>query len=161
MNRYAAQVYLIPEDDADRQLADGFVLHDQVNASRIQIMPPAGGWSYVLRTFQDEYVSRLRANPKGHVVMLIDFDGDYGSRRAAFERAIPDDLKQRVFVLGPKQTPEILRKELGRSFEQIGLALADDCHAGTAVVWSHEELKHNEPDRQRLFQVVKPILFVA
>ena len=159
MNRYQPHVYVIPEDDRDRQIAEGFLLHDQVDARRMQVMPLAGGWSYVLKTFEDEYVGYLRANPQGHVVMLIDYDGQYSDRRAEFEAAIPYDLKPRVFVIGPKKTPEILRQEMGASFEQIGISLADDCNAGTEIVWGHDQLKHNDADRQRLVQVVRPILF--
>lgn len=161
MNKYAQHVYVIPEDCADEQLAIGFVIHDQVDDRRIQIMPPAGGWGNVLQTFQDEYIGRLRSYPLGHVVMLIDFDGQYDVRRGEFEQAIPADLKQRVFVVGSKTTPEILRRELGTSFEKIGLSLADDCHVGTEMVWDHDELRHNNPDRQRLVAIVKPILFSA
>jgi hypothetical protein len=159
MNRYAPHVYVIPEDDCDRQLADGFVLHDQVNVARIQVMPPAGGWQAVLMTFRGEYIRRLREDVQGHVVMLIDFDGHYIDRRAEFERAIPGDLKPRVFVIGAKLTPEHLKKELGRNFENIGTSLAEDCYAGIETIWSNEQLKHNDADRQRLVATVKPILF--
>ena len=38
-------------------------------------MPLAGGWRNVLKTFQDEYIQKLRDYPQAHVVMLIDFDG--------------------------------------------------------------------------------------
>lgn len=160
MNKYELHVFVVPEDRADEQLAVGFTLHDQVNVARIQVMPHVRGWSEVLKTFQDEYIERLRKYPKGHVVMLIDFDGSYDERRAKFEQAIPDDVKQRVFVIGPKRTPEILRNELGnKSFEQIGISLADDCYSDTETVWGHEQLKHNDPDRQRLVQAIKPFLF--
>lgn len=159
MNRYSPHVYVIPEDDCDRQLADGFVLHDQVKTPRIQVIPPAGGWREVLKKFQTEYIRRLREDPQGHVVLLIDFDGVYGTRRTEFEQAIPDDLKARVFVIGASHTPEELRKSLGRSFEQIGRDLADDCFARTENVWSDTHLRHNDPDRQRLLHVVRPILF--
>lgn len=159
MNRYKDHVYVIPEDDCDRQLADGFVLHDQVKTPRIQVMPPAGGWREVLKEFQTEYIKRLREDPKGHVVLLIDYDGDYRNRRAEFEQAIPDDLKQRVFVIGTSQTPEELRKAMGKSFEQIGKDLADDCFAGTETAWTHAQLKENGPDRQRLVDSVRKFLF--
>ncbi len=43
--------------------------------------------------------------------------------------------------------------------ELIGNSLAGDCDGGTAVLWSHEHLIHNDADRQRLFQTVKPFLF--
>ena len=44
MNKYAPHVYIIPEDDRDRQIAEGFVNHHEVDDRRIQVMPPAGGW---------------------------------------------------------------------------------------------------------------------
>ena len=159
MNRYKEHVYVIPEDDCDRQLAVGFELHDQVKSPRIQVMEPGGGWQEVLKVFQTVYIKRLREDPLGHVVMLIDFDGQYVNRRAAFAAAIPPDLQQRVFVIGASNTPEDLRTALGNGFEQIGNDLADDCFAGTQTVWSHPQLIHNDPDRQRLVQVVKPFLF--
>ena len=123
------------------------------------VMPPAGGWSYVLKTFQREYVKMLRGNPQAHVVMIIDFDGDFENRRKEFDQAVPDEIKARVFVVGPKHTPELLKSKLNRDYEQIGTALADDCDAGETALWEHEELNHNDPDRQRLIQTVKPFLF--
>lgn len=159
MNRYTDHVYVIPEDDCDRQLADGFVLHDQVNASRIQVMPPAGGWANVLKKFQAEYVKRLRQDSFGRVVLLIDFDGEYGSRRPHFDSEIPPDLKDRVFVIGARETPEELKGAIGKGFEDIGRSLADACFNGVEGDWAHDHLKHNGPDRHRLIQHVKPFLF--
>jgi hypothetical protein len=74
INKYAPHVYVIPEDDADRQLADGFILHHAVKVQRIQVMPVAGGWPNVLKTFEDEYLQALRNNSHAHVVMVVDFD---------------------------------------------------------------------------------------
>ena len=110
MNKYAPHVFVIPEDDADRQLADGFVFHHEVMNNRIKVMPPAGGWPNVLKTFQDEYIRWLMNYHHGRVVMLIDFDGNVDQRRTLFEQAIPDELKERVFVVGTKDKPEILKK---------------------------------------------------
>src|SRR5271169_6092781 len=111
MNKYAPHVYVIPEDDADRQIADGFVLHPQVDDRRIQVVPPAGGWSKVLKTFRDEYIPRLRDNQHTHVIMLIDFDDQVETRKADFEKEIPEEFRTRVFVIGSKHTPETLKKE--------------------------------------------------
>jgi hypothetical protein len=159
MNRYESHVYVIPEDDRDRQIAVGFIDHHKVQHPRIQVMPVAGGWRNVLKMFHDEYIQKLRDYPKGHVVMLIDFDGEFEERRGEFEQAIPDDLKPRVFVVGPGHTPEALKNEVNKSFEKIGAALADDCDAGTAGLWDHQQLKHNDSDRERLVQTVRPFLF--
>jgi hypothetical protein len=159
MNKYAPHVYVIPEDDADRQIANGFVLHHKVDARRIMVMPLAGGWGNVLRTFRDEYIKTLRDNPQAHVVMLIDFDGDFQGRRARFEQEIPEDLKARVFVVGPKDTPETLKSAVKKNFADIGNCLANDCDAGNTAYWDHEQLQHNDAERQRLVQTVKPFLF--
>jgi hypothetical protein len=159
MNKYIEHIYVIPEDDADRQIAVGFVGHHRVRDIRIKVMPVAGGWSNVLKTFKDEYVQRLRDNSKAHVVMLIDFDGHFDERRAKFENEIPDEIKPRVFVVGSKNTPETLKNALNKNFERIGESLADDCDAGTTEHWGHEQLTHNDPDRRRLDQLVKPFLF--
>ena len=159
MNKYVPHVYVIPEDDRDRQIADGFVLHHQVKVTRIKIMPPAGGWSKVLETFQNEYLQTLRDYPHGHVVLLIDFDDDIDRRRAKFAQAIPDDLESRVFVVGSKHNPETLKNALSISYEAIGRSLASDCDDGTADHWNHEQLRHNDAERQRLVQIVRPFLF--
>jgi len=159
MNRYKDHLYIIPEDDRDRQLAQGFRLYDQVNTQRIQIMPPAGGWANVLAQFQTEYVQQLRQYPLGRVVLLIDFDGDYGNRRGRFGTDIPVDLRERVFVVGARETPEELKRELGQSFEEIGKSLADACYRGVDGHWGHDHLRHNDPDRHRLVRDVKPFLF--
>jgi hypothetical protein len=159
MNKYAPHVYVIPEDDANRQIADGFVLHPRVKDMRIQVVPPAGGWPKVLKTFRDEYVPKLRAQPNTHVVILIDFDDQVEKRKADFEQEIPADFKARVFVMGSKHTPEILKKEAKRSLEDIGKSLADECDTGILALWGHEQLSHNDADRERLIETVMPFLF--
>jgi hypothetical protein len=159
MNKYALHVYVIPEDDRDRQIADGFVLHHQVKDARILVVPPAGGWPEVIKTFRDDYVKFLRNYRLAHVVMLIDFDGHVDERRVQVEQQIPDDLKERVFVVGSKDEPETLKKALNISYEEIGKSLANDCAAGTVQHWGHEQLHHNEAVLQRMVQTVKPFLF--
>lgn len=160
LDKYNPHVFVIPEDRADQELANGFVDHDQIRTRRIQVMSPAGGWRFVLQIFQDEYAGHLRDYPLGHVVLIVDFDGNFDARRAEFDRAIPDDLKPRVFVIGPAKTPQILKSEMGGGrFEPIGKALADECCRRTNSLWRHEQLSHNEADRQRLFEAVRPILF--
>jgi hypothetical protein len=159
MNKHLPCVFVIPEDDADRQIADGFVLHPRVKEARIQVVPPAGGWSKVLKTFRDEYLPKLGDYPNIHVIMLIDFDGQVEKRKADFEQQIPAEFKSRVFVIGSKHTPETLKRDAKKkSFEEIGRSLADDCDAGTVALWGHEQLSHNDADRQRLVETVRPFL---
>jgi hypothetical protein len=158
MNKYDDHLFVLPEDDANRQLADGFVGHHLLRDTRVQVMPICGGWKHVLKTFEDEYVQALRNRPRGRLIMLIDFD-ESGSRRAEFEAAVPADLKDRVFVLGSWTDPQALKREASGSFEDIGKALAGDCAAGTTTNWDRSQLQHNAAEVVRLVQFVKPFLF--
>ena len=159
MNKYAPHVYVIPEDDADRALANGFVDHHQVKYMRIQVAPTAGGWGKVLKIFRDEYVPWLRKYSDAHVVMLIDFDDQVVNRKAQFENEVPEELKARVFVIGSKLNPERLKQALNLEFERIGDTLASECYAGATEHWDHEHLKHNDAERKRLIATVRPFLF--
>ena len=119
MNKYRPHVWVIPEDDADRQIVVGFQNHESVNDSVIQLAPPAGGWIKVLDVFEAEYIPALRSNQNTHVVMLIDFDNVEGRGEQILQR-IPEDIRSRVFYVGSKDEPEALKRELGKPFETIG-----------------------------------------
>jgi hypothetical protein len=165
VNKYKPHLFVIPEDDADRQIADGFVLHPRVAARRVQVVEPAGGWPEVLDTFILEYLPILQQNRNAHVLMLIDFDSNPEDRRARFDAAIPADVRPRVFVVGPRDNPEALRQSIGMGgYEDIGRSLADDCDRGTFALWGHVHLQHNDHERLRLERLrlvdsVKPFLF--
>jgi len=92
------------------------------------------------------------------MVLLIDFDGRE-DRLNTVRAAIPDRLKDRVFVLGAWSEPEELRLNLG-SYETIGLAMARDCRDNTEVIWAHRLLCHNAGELGRLREHVRPILFL-
>ena len=163
MNRFKPHIYIIPEDDCDRQLANGFVDYGRVS-SQVKVMPPAGGWSFVLKKFTQEYVDVLRKDKQGqegYVILLIDFDGKYDARRKHFEESIPEDLKHRVFVVGAKETPEILRQQLqlGKGFEPIGTQLAEECFSQNFSMWDHDHLAHNAAERARMVNTIRSILF--
>lgn len=160
VNKYKPHVFVIPEDDADRQIADGFVLHARVDSRQVQVVAPAGGWSRVLDLFKEEYLPLLQQNDRTHVVMLIDFDGAPEERRALFDSEIPEELQARVYIVGPRDKPETLRQSLGGGgFEDIGRSLADECDNDNLITWTHEHLLHNEHERLRLVASVKPFLF--
>lgn len=160
VNKYKPHVFVIPEDDADRQIADGFVLHAQVDTRQVQVVEPAGGWVKVLETFQEEYLRLLRQNQNAHVVMLIDFDEQL-DRRTYFNSAIPDEIRNRVFIVGTQSNPEVLKQTSSiHSFEGIGRALADDCDKNEPGLWNNIQLIHNADERLRLVDVVKPFLFI-
>jgi hypothetical protein len=150
---------VLPEDDADRQLANGFLLAPGLLARSIQVLPKAGGWGKVLDLFQSEHVRKMDANPGRYMVLLIDFDHQE-DRLGEARAVIPTHLKDRVFVLGVWSEPEKLKADLGRpAYESIGEAMAKDCREGTDTIWSHDLLRHNAEELGRLRQHVRPILF--
>lgn len=44
INAYKPHLLVLPEDDANRQIADGFVLDSNCNYRAIQVLRVAGGW---------------------------------------------------------------------------------------------------------------------
>jgi hypothetical protein len=159
VNRAKPHVLVLPEDDANRQMANGFHLQVPWNRQRqMQVLPVAGGWIKVLEQFQSNHVDKVASNTNRFMVLLIDLDG-LAERQAEAKAKIPGHLTDRVFILGALTTPEALRQaELG-SYEDIGSAMAKDCREGTDSIWGHELLQHNASELDRLRERVRPILF--
>lgn len=159
VNVHKPHVLVLPEDDANREIANGFLLDPSVKQRNIQVLPCAGGWSKVLGSFLDNHVTGLRKFPQRHLVLLIDFDGHVEERTAKFTASFPADVRDRVFLLGTLSEPEPLRKQRGESLEAIGKILATECHRDETDLWEHPLLAHNAPARVRLNAAVKHILF--
>ena len=157
VNKYTPHILVLPEDDRNRQLANGFLLHPSLSA-QIQVLVEVGGWSKVLDCFEKDHVGKMNEFPDRFMVLLIDFDGQ-GDRLDRAKAVIPGNLKERVFVLGVWTEPERLKANLGRRYEEIGRAAADDCREDTSVTWGHELLQHNASEIERMRQRVRPILF--
>ena len=51
VNKYMPHVLVLPEDDANRQLANGFQLDESLATRKMQILEEAGGWQEVLHCF--------------------------------------------------------------------------------------------------------------
>jgi hypothetical protein len=158
VNDALPHIFVLPEDDADRQLANGFLLEvDYTRQRQMQVLPVARGWHNVLRLFSSEHVPKMNINPNRHIVLLIDFDG----RRERLEDVkaeIPSNLADRVFVLGPLSNPEHLKQVLG-PLETIGSKLAQDCRDETDDTWGHELLQHNAIELSRLRNPIRRMLF--
>ena len=159
VNVYKPHVIVMVEDDADRQIANGFLLDPSIKLRNIQVLNPAGGWGKVLDSFVANHVAELRRLPQRHLVLLIDFDDDVDDRTEHFVSQFPPDVKDRVFLLGTHGEPEPLRKQCGDSYENIGKALAGECYHDETNLWNHPLLTHNASERARLNAKVKSILF--
>ena len=157
VNRHLPHLLVLPEDDANRQLANGF--HLELHSIRqVQVLDVAGGWIDVLERFKSHHVSGLERYPDRFMVLLIDFDGRT-DRLKEVKTCIPEHLLDRVLVLGVWTEPERLRTALGSTCEQIGRDLANDCRARTDFVWHHALLQHNAGEIDRFRDRIWPILF--
>lgn len=75
VNKYLQNVLVLPEDDAMRQIANGFLLHPDVRLNKVQITPLARGWLHAQDAIANTYGATLTKHPQTHLVVLIDFDG--------------------------------------------------------------------------------------
>ena len=157
VNSHKSHVFALPEDKANSQLAIGFRRDPSVSDRNIDVLDVAGGWLKVLETFKSVHVRGMDANQNRFMVLLIDFDGHSGRLERA-KAAIPNNLSDRVFVLGVWTEPEELKRDLG-SYETIGKAMAKDCREGTDTIWGHALLRHNASEIDRVRRHVRPILF--
>jgi hypothetical protein len=160
-NKFKPHILVLPEDDADRQLANGFFLDPSFlyRGNYFRVEPVANGWLHVLECFKSVHVSEMKRYPHRIMVLLIDFDDKLEYKRAEARKYIPKHLTERVFILGVLSEPEALTKAGLGSPETIGLALAKDCREDTNTTWGHELLRHNESELARLRDSIRPILF--
>jgi hypothetical protein len=158
VNRYQPHILVLPEDDANRQIANGFHLQvESVRQRQLQVLPVAGGWNQVVNRFHSEHIIEMERCLTRRMVLLLDCDGDQ-NRLANVRSMVPVHLADRVFVLGVLTEPELLKSDLG-SYEAIGSSLAADCREGTNNVWKHPLLQHNFDELDRMREHVVSILF--
>lgn len=159
INKYEPHLLILPEDDANRQIANGFILNPSLNGRAIQILPTIGGWIRVVEKFKKNHVDKMREYPLRRVLLIIDFDNQLEIRMNNIKSQVPDDLEDRLFILGSLSEPEDLRTNIGKSFERIGIDLSKECVDNTRTVWGHPLLEHNNTELDRMVSFVKPFLF--
>src|ERR1700722_17928128 len=158
-NKHLPHILVLPEDDANRQLAVGFALSlDSRVIRKIQVLLPAGGWAEVLAHFVSDRVFDMEKYPDRLMVLLINFDGNKQRLDVATTK-IPVHLRDRVFILGALSEPEQLKKAGLGSYEAIGLAMGRNCRAKTNPIWNNALPYCNATDVDRLTPLILPILF--
>ncbi len=158
VNRHRPHVLVLVEDQANREIVIGFRTHLSVDQRQIGVTKNLGGWRRVCDEFEHVYVTKLYESEECHVVMLIDFD-ERLERREHVKELIPDELQDRVCIIGVLSEPEKLKDATKLRFEEIGLALAADCPGQAAGIWNHELLKHNVVELGRISKTFGPIVF--
>lgn len=158
-SKYKPHILVLPEDDANRQIANGFVLDPNLNERVIQILPSAGGWSKVLNEFKTIHVSHMKQYPERRIVLIMDFDDMPQDRLGKLQAEVPEELTDRVFILGVLSEPEKLKANIRKSYEDIGKSLSHECSDNIQILWRHDLLKHNENELYRMVKFIKPFLF--
>jgi len=156
-NKFKPHVLVLPEDDANRQIANGFMLEPSLRQRNLQILPPAGGWAVARDKLKAVHLPELSKYPQRIMVVLVDFDGR-PERRQEILGDIQGAVLSRIFVLGVFSEPERLKAALG-SYEKIGRELAAGCAANTEDAWGHELLAHNAEEATRLMAIAGLVLF--
>lgn len=159
VNRELPHILVLPEDDANRQIAIGFQLGlDLLRQRGMQVLKPAGGWMKVIETFESDHIAGMDLYSKRLLLLVIDFDGEPG-RLAFVKNRIPRHLLDRVFVLGTLSQPEKLKAAGLGAYEEIGAKIANGCRDEGNPVWRHELLLHNTGELDRLSPRLRAILF--
>jgi hypothetical protein len=157
INVYQPHVFVLPEDNANRQIANGFLLDHRLDTRRIQVLQPVAGWPGVKRQLDETHVPTLKKFPERHLILVVDFD-ETESRDTHMLQNVPPELLPRVHIIGCWSEPEKLKSTMG-SYEVIGAKIAEDCVKRTTSAWSHHLLSHNERRLAKLSESVRPILF--
>jgi len=76
INKHRPHILVLPKDDANRQIANGFLLEPNLNSRAIQVLPEARSWQDVMDKFTNNYASTMRKYPQRMIALLIDFDED-------------------------------------------------------------------------------------
>ena len=167
-NKYDDHLQVLVEDDANRQLINGLSQHHSLQSRRLRVLGPAGGWRVVLDTLTNcETIDGITRYGKRHLLLLIDFDDDFATRWALYEKykaAMAPAVSNRIYLLGCLHKPESLKAAFnhGKSFERLGHELAGDCAPPPATnLWQHTHLQHNANELNRLVAQVKPFLFTS
>ena len=63
INKHRPHILVLPEDDAKRQIANGFILDLNLNSRAIQVLPEARSWEDVVEKFTHDYASTMRQYP--------------------------------------------------------------------------------------------------
>jgi hypothetical protein len=159
-NRELPHIMVLPEDDANNDIATGFLekVHF-LRQRRIQVLPVAGGWPPVRDSFIKTHNAEMKRWPRRFMVLLVDFDEQLLTRVDAVMAEVDPAVHERVFVLGSLKNPEGLKTAGLGSFNTIGQNLATDCSENTTQTWSHRLLQHNAQELARMNSTLRDILF--
>ncbi|SRR5579871_3887704 len=157
INKDRPHVLILPEDERNRQLADGFYIELQ-SPRQFRVLGAEKGWPGVKQAFAAVHARLMETYPDRYMILLADGDGDPALLRRRLEEVIPEAVADRVFILGARGEAEDLKRAVPGRYEKIGELLAIECRTGTNQVWNNEQLRHNADELARM-QAIKELLF--
>lgn len=162
-NNFLPHIVFLPEDRAQNSVLNGFLGHSSfINNKQISPLPLYGGRLEIDEKFEKNYLNDLKKFKDRHLVLLFDFDKKGVDKFKLVKEQLAqqdEDIRNRVYLLGPMDEPEDLRRATSLSLEKIGKKLAAECFENKLELWEHEHLKHNTSERRRLNVAVRSILF--
>ena len=101
INRFKPHLIVITEDQANGEIANGFLLHQNVDPNVIRILPPAKGWINVAEKVEEKhFIFRMIKFKDRFSVLLIDFDRNKDRVTDVWthlkENAVPEELRDRI-----------------------------------------------------------------
>jgi hypothetical protein len=158
VNKYRSHILVLPEDEATRQMANGF--YQKIPDQRYtQILPVAGGCDHVVDCFKSNYMPSMNTYPYRYFVLVIDFD-KRPSRLQHIKNQIDPSILARVFILGAFLEAEDLRRNVGENLETIGQLLAEDCQNQTMNIWRNELFEPLQDEIERAKKTLRPLIFI-
>lgn len=172
MNKYKPNLLILCEDAINRDIAKGFILglhdlHGFLNPSPIETHHElAAGWCKAIDNLENSWINKLQDNPNLFLLVLIDSDGRM-DRIQEIKSKLPNDLINRISVMGCFHQPETLKKQAHTAIKQmdkkakvsdenVGKALFQHCKDNPENnLWHSDELKHNLAEIEQLKENTK------
>jgi hypothetical protein len=151
---------VISEDNANREIANGFRLVVEKNARQFWINKSARGWLNGRQELvaMSESTGHLQKYKSSNAALIVDFDGKR-ERGSEIKQMVAEGVRDRVFVIGVLTEPEKLRNVTGMKFEQLGSQIGEGCKGSSIGFWQHDLLVHNIEEIRRLSGAVRDIFF--
>lgn len=159
MNKYRDCLYILAEDRKLSEVVNGYLIAKVRNQRKFKILPYDRGWRHVFDKIKD-FKKDLDRYPDLRILLIIDFDSDY-NRLNKFTEEIGEEYAERMFVLGPYDNVEALKRCCNTtSTEQVGKLLAQTSPRSSLQdnPWKGEQLNMFSSEIERFFCAVSPFL---
>ena len=170
MNEYKPHLKILCEDEINQNFAKVFILglnnHQLLSPQIETIKDVTGGWNKAVNDLNEVWLEQLRQNNHLFLLILIDSDGR-SNRLNEILSAIPEEFKERVFIMGCLHEPEILKQQSHSAIKQMNKKEKVSDEAVGKVLFQHyknnpknnlwysDELKHNADEIERLKENTK------